>query len=75
MAPTGIPRMRTVKRAIDELRKLDSGTDLTEKALRRMISDGTVPSVRVGTKRLINIDLLLEILASGDYNDGAIRVL
>ena len=66
--------MRTVKMAIAELKILDEGTALTEKALRRMISDGRIPVVSVGHKKLINIDLLLANLSGYRYNIDAVRV-
>ena len=35
-----IPRMRTIPKAIDELKKLDPDTALTVTALRRMVKQG-----------------------------------
>ena len=68
------PRMRTVKQAIQEIKNEDNNTALTEKALRRMIFDGRIPTVSVGRKTLINMDLLLAKLSGESYNDSAIRV-
>ena len=56
------PRMRGIKQAITELRQIDANTALTEKALRRLVIEGAVPSVR---KYLINFDILQEILRGG----------
>ena len=66
--------MRTVRQVIQELKSLDSGTALTEHALRRMVANNDIPCVLVGNKKLINLDLLLEKLAGKTYNIEAIRV-
>lgn len=68
------PRMRTVRQVIQELKSLDSGTALTEHALRQMVANNDIPCVLVGNKKLINLDLLLEKLAGKTYNIEAIRV-
>lgn len=64
-----LPRMRGIKQAIDELKQLDSNTALTEHALRRLILSGDVPSVRCGTKYLINMDVLIDYLYKGSCGD------
>ena len=68
------PRMRTVRQVIQELKSMDSGTALTEHALRKLIFERVIPVVSVGNKKLINLDLLLEKLAGKTYNIEAIRV-
>lgn len=67
------PKMRTVKQAMEELRKLDPCTALTERALRRMIDDNDISYVAIGRKKLLNFDLLLAKLAGNAYNIGAVR--
>lgn len=57
------PRMRTAKQASIELRKMDPGTAMTERAIRRMLANNDVPYVAIGNKKLINMDLLLAKLA------------
>ena len=69
-----MPRMRTAKQAVEELKKMDPGTALTERALRRMIAGNDIPHVAIGCKKLINMDLLLEKLAGMAYNIDAVRV-
>ena len=60
-------RMRTIDAAMTLIREVDKGTSLTKYALRRMVLTGEIPSVVVGkNKRLINVDMLLERLASPD---------
>ena len=57
-----IPRMRTLPEALKMLKKLDRSTAITLRALRRMVNNGEIPVVMVGSKRLINFDKLLERL-------------
>ena len=62
---TDSPRMRTAPQAIAELKKIDPDTAFTLRALRRMMNNGEIPVVNVQSKRLINFDMLLSILANG----------
>ncbi len=57
-----IPRMRTVPEASAELKALDEHTALTQCAIRRLVLDGKVKSVKAGRKHLINFDQLLDYL-------------
>ncbi len=59
------PRMRGIRQAIEELRSSDPDTAFTEKALRRLILSGELPSVRCGTKYLVNMDVLINYLYKG----------
>ena len=62
-------RMRTIPKAFEEIKQVDPDTDLTLRALRRMLSNGEIPVVRISNKVLINLDLLLDKLSC--YNDDA----
>lgn len=62
-------RMRTIPKAFEEIKQVDPDTDLTLRALRRMVSNGEIPVVRISNKVLINLDLLLDKLSR--YNDDA----
>ncbi len=62
-------RMRTIPKAFEEIKQVDPDTDLTLRALRRMVSNGEIPVVRISNKVLINLDLLLDKLSC--YNDDA----
>ena len=64
-----IPRMRTIPNAYKEIKKLDPDTAITLSGLRRMISNGIIPFIEVDSKKLINLDLLLEKVSC--YNDQA----
>ena len=53
--------MRGIKQAIEA----DPYTALTEKALRRLILTKEIPSVKIGAKYLINMDVLNNYLCTG----------
>lgn len=57
-----MPRMRTIDGAHAELLREDPGCELTKTALRRMVVTGQVPSCRVGTKYLVDLDTLAEYI-------------
>lgn len=57
-----IPRMRTVKEAIEELKAIDPQTAVREYFLRDLVAQNAIPVVRAGRKILINFDKLLEYL-------------
>lgn len=59
------PHMRGIKQAIEEIKQADPYTALTEPALRRLVISKEIPSVRVGAKYLINMDILNNYLCSG----------
>lgn len=67
-----LPPMRGIKQAIQELKQADPNTCLTEKALRRLIISGEIPSVNIGKKYLVNMDILSRYL-SGDFTNAASR--
>ena len=56
------PRMRTIQEAAAELRKIDPGTAVTPYRIRQLVLDGTIPHVKAGNKRLVNLDTLLHYL-------------
>lgn len=64
-----LPRMRTIPKAYDELKRLDPDTDFTLRALRRMVNTGELPTVKINSKKLVNLDLLIDKLSC--YNDNA----
>lgn len=56
------PRMRTIQEAAAELRRIDPGTAVTPYRIRQLVLDGTIPHVKAGNKRLVNLDTLLNYL-------------
>lgn len=63
------PRMRTIPKAYEEVKRADPNTSLTLRALRRMVNSGEIPCVMVGAKRLVDLDLLFDFLSG--YNNSA----
>lgn len=63
-----LPRMRTIPNAYAEIKALDSGTSFSMRALRRMVKSGEMPTVTVGNKQLINLDLLIQKISG--FDDG-----
>ena len=57
-----IPRMRTIAKAVAELKKLDPGTSVTEHCIRQL---DEIPVVWAGSKALVNLDDLLALFLAG----------
>lgn len=57
-----LPRMRTIEQAAAWIQETDPGTAFTKTALRRLIVAGKIPSVRIGTKYLVDLSVLEECL-------------
>lgn len=57
------PRMRTIPKAYKEIKKLDSETSFSMRALRRMCVDKEIPTIKVGNKTLLNLDVLIQTLS------------
>lgn len=53
-----MPKMRTIDQAAAWLQEADPETALTKTALRRLVTTGKLPSVRVGSKYLIALEAL-----------------
>ena len=51
-------RMRTIDEAAAFLRQADPNTAVTKTALRRLVTSGQIPSVRVGAKYLVDLGVL-----------------
>lgn len=60
-----IPRMRTAAKIVEEVKRIDPETDLTESCIRRLIKQEAFPVVWAGSKALINLDDVLELLRLG----------
>lgn len=63
-------RMRTIEQAAAWLQEADPETAVTKTALRRLVTTGQLPSVRVGSKYLVDLGTLEKYLqgavAGGD---------
>lgn len=60
--------MRTIEQAAAWLLENDPETAVTKTALRRLVTTGQIPAVRVGQKYLLNLDVLENFLQG---NGGA----
>ena len=60
-----LPKIRGIKEAAAELRQADPNTPIREKTLRRLILSGSIPSIRIGVRYYINMDVLNECLKNG----------
>lgn len=56
-------RARTIDQLADYLRSTDPETALTKTALRRLVTTGVIPSVRVGQKFLVTVEAVDAFLA------------
>ena len=52
--------MRTIDEAAAFLRQTDPNTAVTKTALRRLVTSGQIPSVRIGAKYLVDLGVLDE---------------
>lgn len=60
-----IPRMRTAAKVLEEIRAVDPNSEVTLNYIRRIIRLGAVPVVECGRKKLVNVDDVINLLASG----------
>lgn len=75
-----MPRMRMIADCYHLLKQEDPETALTLCALRRLVKDGSIPSVHTGRKVLVDYDQLLAYLSRpfqseevSQSNEGPIR--
>ncbi|MCL1986687.1 MAG: helix-turn-helix domain-containing protein [Firmicutes bacterium] len=62
-----LPKMRTIPEAIKELKTLDPNNSLTQSILYRLTKSGELPSVKVGQKTLVDIDVLISYLTNSQH--------
>lgn len=64
-----MPKIRTINQAYDEIKTKDPDTAISRYLVRAMVNDGTVPSIKNGNKKLVDMDVLerkiKEILTGG----------
>ena len=65
-----IPRMRSIPQAYEELKRDDPNTCISKRLLRKMVSNGDIPTVKIEHKTLLNFDLLLEKLSCKSDNSS-----
>lgn len=64
-----LPRMRTARGAIEEIRKMDPNTEITESAIRRAMKRGDVRTVANGRKLLVSLDELLKYFGGDEVEE------
>ena len=63
-----VPPIRSLPEAMREIREKDPHTSITLRALRTWVADGTLPSIKIGVKTLIDMNVLLDFLSMMEYN-------
>jgi len=72
-------RMRYATEALELIREADPGTPVTLNHIRALAASGKIPVHKIGRRRLINVDALMEYLAgqaankAGELGIGQIR--
>ena len=49
-------RLRTIRETICELKVNDPGCQLTDWALRQLVKEGVIPSIKIGKKSLLSVE-------------------
>lgn len=60
-----MPRVRTLPKAVKEIKEKDPGSCVTLHALRQWVKDGTVHSTNAGTYPLVDLDELEAFISGG----------
>ncbi len=55
-------KYRTIQQAFESIKAFDVDTAITYHALRQLVVSGRIPSMRVGKKYLIDLDVLADLL-------------
>ena len=63
-----VPKMRTIKQAIKEIKESDSNTALTERGLRRLVEENKIVSISIGNRNLIDMDQLYDYLSGKNHS-------
>ena len=61
-----LPRMRSARKAAEEIKAMDPGTCITESAIRRAMKRGKIRWVPNETKALVDLDEVLTYFAEMD---------
>ncbi len=65
-------KMRTIRAAASEIKAIDPGTGLTEWFLRQLVTGGAIPSIRAGSKWLIDLQDVEKYIEREMTNGGRI---
>jgi len=64
-------QMRTIKQAAQHLKEMDPSTCIGEGFIRRRILDGSLPHVKAGNRKLIDLSVLYEFLSRGMIQEAS----
>lgn len=67
-------RMRTIEQAAAWLQEADPETAVTKTALRRLVTTGQLPSVRVGSKYLVDLEMLEKFLQGAEAGRDVLQL-
>lgn len=59
-----LPRMRDAKGVLAEIQTIDPETPITIHFVRGLIKSGEIPVVEAGNRKFVNVDMVLDFLAS-----------
>lgn len=62
-----LPRMRTLDECYTEIKDMDPNTAISKYFIRNLALSGKIPCIKSGSKRLINLDALIEYIAKEDH--------
>lgn len=57
-----LPRMRTIKEVVEEIKKIDPNTAVREYYVRDLVNNNKIVYVKAGRKILVNLDAFIEFL-------------
>ena len=67
-------RVRTIKDVVAYFKETDPETEVSEYIIRKMITEGMIPAVRVGSKFYVNLDLVIELFSGSVSPAGAAKI-
>lgn len=67
-------RIRTIDQASAWLKEADPETAVTKTALRRLVTTGQLPSVRVGSKYLVDLEMLEKFLQGAEAGRDVLQL-
>lgn len=58
-------QMRTIDQLYEHIKNADPESAITKTAIRRLVTTGTIPSVKIGAKYIVSVEAVESFLASG----------
>lgn len=57
-----VPRIRTIRQAVKEIKIKDPETVLTYHILKKLVENGTIPCINQESRKYVNLDTIYEYL-------------